>query len=72
MVHIMVKGIKGATMGDVSPFIDTVDGRAYFYKTEVEDKNGRWYNDYWIRDGFWVIHEGNQHHVYKIRKRGEW
>lgn len=48
--------------------INTGAGIAEFVKTEKEDKYGRWNDNYWIRDGYWVIHEGKKHHVYKLRK----
>lgn len=59
---------------DVAPFpiknvpktIGTAAGDAYFVKTEVEDKYGRWNDDYKINDGYWVVHEGNKHHIYKV------
>lgn len=47
--------------------IDTVQGTAYFVKTEKEDKSGRWNDDYETRHGYYVIHEGKKHHVYKVR-----
>lgn len=48
--------------------IDTVAGKAFFVKTEVEDESGRWNDDYWTKDGYWVIHRGKEHDVYKLRK----
>jgi len=49
--------------------IDTVAGVATYVKTEVEDRYGRWNDDYWTRDGYYVIHEGKRHHVYKVPVR---
>lgn len=49
---------------NVKPFIDVAGGRAKFLLTEVEDSLGRWNQGYSIRDGYWVIHQGNRHHVY--------
>ena len=49
----------------VKPVIETVDGLKHYYKTEVEDSDGNWNDNYSVRDGFWVIHEGKYHHVYK-------
>jgi len=47
-------------------YIDTIAGRAYFYKTITEDKYGNW-DDHWSSlAGEFVIHEGNKHHVYII------
>jgi hypothetical protein len=50
----------------VAPTIDTVAGKALFIKTEIEDKHGRWNDDYYTKDGYWVIHHGKKHHVYKV------
>jgi len=47
-------------------YIDTIRGRAYFVKTCTEDKYGNW-DDHWSTiAGEFVIHEGKNHHVYKI------
>lgn len=59
MVHKILTGAKS--------FIDTIAGRAYYVRTEIEDEHGKWYDNYWTRDGYWVIHEGKNHHVYKVR-----
>jgi len=50
----------------VKKFIRTAQGKAKFVKTEKEDKYGRWNDNYAVRDGFFVIHNGNKHHVYKL------
>jgi hypothetical protein len=50
--------------------IVTAMGPAHYFGTEIEDKNGRWNDNYYIRDGFWVIHEGNHHHVYRSEING--
>lgn len=44
--------------------IGTADGEMFYYATEIEDKNGNWNQDYTIKDGFWLIHEGKYHHIY--------
>lgn len=49
--------------------IRTVQGIADFVKTETEDKYGHWNDRYYTRDGYWVIHEGTNHHVYEARKK---
>jgi len=46
--------------------IQTSAGEAFFVKTEHENETGRWNDDYWTRDGYYVIHRGKQHHVYKV------
>ena len=55
------------TKKNVKPYIHTIQGKASYSHTEVEDKYGNW-NDSWatIR-GEYVIHEGKNHHVYTIR-----
>ena len=47
--------------------INTAAGKAYYYCTEREDSQGRWSQDWNIRDGYWVIHSGEKHYVYKIK-----
>jgi hypothetical protein len=46
--------------------IRVVGGTAHYVKTEVEDSQGRWNDDYYTRDGYWVLHEGNKHYIYKM------
>lgn len=49
------------------PTINTVAGEAKFLKTETESPGGEWGQDqYTTKEGFWVIHEGDKHHVYKV------
>jgi len=48
------------------PTISTAEGTAYYVRTEVEDENGKWSDNYYIRDGYRVIHDGNKHYIYKI------
>jgi hypothetical protein len=50
----------------IAPIIDTISGKALFVKTEKEDKEGRWNDNYYTKDGYWVIHQGKKHHVYKV------
>lgn len=33
--------------------------------TEIENDDGIWNDDYPVSKGYWVIHEGFMHHVYK-------
>jgi len=47
--------------------INTVQGVADYSHTEVE-KNGRWDNHYLASNGEYVIHEGQNHHVYLLRR----
>ncbi|MCJ7768018.1 hypothetical protein MUP79_06475 [Candidatus Bathyarchaeota archaeon] len=46
--------------------IGTGMGKAEYYSTEVENKEGRWNDSYATKDGFWVTHHDKYHHVYKI------
>ena len=46
--------------------IDTIRGRALYIRTEEEDAHGRWNDNYYTRDGYYVIHEGRLHHVYQV------
>jgi hypothetical protein len=48
--------------------ISTVNGEADLYTVEEENAQGKWNDDYYTRDGFWVIHKGNNHYVYKVKK----
>jgi len=48
------------------PYINTVAGKAKWVTTEYEDEYGRWNDRYSTAMGYWVIHEGNKHHVYKV------
>ena len=44
--------------------IQTVAGNAT-YVTTLSDKE-LWAGDYSTKNGYWVIHRGSQHHVYKV------
>ena len=48
--------------------IDTIQGKAYYYVIEIEDKNERWNDNYYVKDGFYVIHSGKFHYVYKTKR----
>ena len=47
--------------------INTIQGIAYYYITEIEDKNERWNDNYETSQGFYVTHSGKFHYVYKVR-----
>lgn len=49
--------------------INTAAGPAYYLRTERENADGRWNDRYAINDGYWVIHDGPEHHVYTTSKR---
>lgn len=51
----------------VKKYIYVAGGKAKYVKTETEDEQGNWNQDYLIKDGYWVIHEGNKHHVYYLK-----
>jgi len=46
--------------------INTFRGVAKYIRTEFEDLNGKWNDNYYISDGYFVIHDGLLHHVYKV------
>jgi len=46
------------------PIISTAFGEKKYLKTEVEDENGKWKDNYSTKDGFFVIHDGRRHHIY--------
>jgi len=48
--------------------IDVAGGSAKYVCTEIEDSRGRWNDDYNVRDGYFVIHDGENHHVYRLIK----
>jgi hypothetical protein len=62
----MGKEVYGA-----EPSIYTVNGKADYVGTEVEDENNRWDDSYLIKNGYWVIHDGKKHHVYKTNPDDE-
>jgi hypothetical protein len=64
--HKTRQTIKTRLQG-VPEFIDVIGGRAKFVCTEIEDSLGRWNDDYYTTDGYWVIHQGNRHHVYFLK-----
>lgn len=47
-----------------TPEINILGGVAKYVRTEYEDANGKWNDNYNVSQGFYVIHEGTQHHVY--------
>jgi hypothetical protein len=47
------------------PTIETVNGTAHYVTTKLEN-DGRWHDDYYTKDGYYVIHEGKRHHIYKV------
>ena len=49
--------------------IQTAQGPAKFVKTEVEDDNGNWNDNYNVKDGYYVIHRGKEHDVYKLSEK---
>jgi len=48
--------------------INVAGGVADYIKTETEDARGRWNDNYYVKDGFYVIHKGSEHYIYKLRK----
>jgi len=56
---VKISEMKGKT-------INTISGEALYYCTEIEDKNEKWNDDYSTTQGFYVIHRGDKHHVYRV------
>ena len=46
--------------------INTLLGKATYYTTRMEDEQGRWDDNWSTKDGFFVTHHQNTHHVYKV------
>lgn len=46
--------------------IETANGTAKYVKTEVENDDGKWNDNYSTKEGYYVIHSYGVHHVYKI------
>ena len=50
--------------------IQTVQGIADFVRTDIEDKNENWRGmNLTTKDGFYILHEGQEHHIYKVRRQ---
>ena len=65
---IKTKKLKEKKTFVVPKTIKTACGTAYFVRTDVENKNGRWRGDNLkIKDGYWIIHRGNKHDIYKTK-----
>jgi hypothetical protein len=64
MASLIREDLDGQTIG-------TVQGGALYSHTEVEDLNEDWNDDWPTRLGFYVIHEGQQHHVYATQDAPE-
>jgi len=58
--------MKQEILENVKTYIETANGIASYVCTEIEDENELWNDDYNVRDGYYIIHKGNQHHVYKL------
>ena len=52
--------------GLIGDTIRTISGEAEYIGTEIEDSNERWNDNYYTTRGYYVIHEGSKHHVYKM------
>ena len=62
------KSEREKVYGNPEETIQTAGGIAYYVRTDIEDKNGRWEGDnLYTKDGYYEIHEGNIHHIYKTR-----
>ena len=45
--------------------IQTARGTKKLYAVSIEDRYGRWDDSYDVRRGYWVIHKGKIHLIYK-------
>ncbi len=52
---------------DMEKKIQTINGEALYSHTETEDENGSWNDNWSTKNGEFVIHDGNQHHVYIVK-----
>lgn len=66
MVKKCIFGKRKGKCKKPQPTIHVAGAVAKYVTTEVEDKYGRWNQNYYTRDGYWVLHEGIKHHVYKV------
>ena len=60
-MKVYEENLRGTSIG-------TVSGEAFYFCTEIEEEGGEWDDGYWVNDGFWVIHDGTHHRVYKVKK----
>jgi len=50
---------------NIKTSIEIMGGTAKYVKTEIEDSKGRWNDNYYVKDGYYVLHQGSYHHIYK-------
>lgn len=62
-------GAKIVPKKKVKDSISTASGKAFFVRTEKEDSQGKWNDNYKVKDGFYLIHDGNLHHVYRVPQK---
>jgi uncharacterized protein YeeX (DUF496 family) len=55
-------------LDNINKTISTISGEAEYVGTEFEDDYGDWHDDYSVKDGYYVIHGDNRHHVYKLKR----
>jgi len=59
---------KVTERGESIPSINTADGEAFYVRTDIEDENEKWEGqNLTTKDGFWIIHNGNEHYIYQIK-----
>ena len=57
----------GKLLSKVGTSINTISGKATYSHTEIEDQKENW-DDHWTtKNGEYVIHAENQHHVYIVK-----
>lgn len=61
MTRTIIENLEGTT-------INMSAGTAAYSHSEIEDINEQW-DDHWLTvNGEYVIHEGQQHHVYLLNR----
>lgn len=53
--------------GLILPSIDVMGKTATYLFTEIEDINGKWDDSFNVNQGYYLIHDGKYHHVYKVK-----
>ena len=58
---------------EIAKQINTAKGIAIFVRTSIEDANERWDGmNLSTKDGFYIIHNGNKHHIYTLLSAEEY
>lgn len=52
--------------------INTMSGKAFYYGSEIEDNNGKFDDSYSTSQGYYLIHSGKYHRIYKLDSKPIW